>query len=91
MADLNAGQALCRERAECLGVKPSYTAIASRGERYWFVRIPGLGNPGEDALYTQARSVPEIEAMARDLIELWLGIPEDSFDVRTAFEKAPPL
>ena len=59
-----------------------YRAIASRDERWWLVRIPGLGNDPEDGLYTQARSLAEVEPMARDLIAVWLDAPEDSFGVQ---------
>lgn len=62
----------------------TYTAIAERGERYWSVRIPGLGNHPEEGLPTQARSLAEVEPMARDLIALWLEVPEDSFGVEVS-------
>jgi predicted RNase H-like HicB family nuclease len=51
----------------------TYRAIASRDGKYWLVHIPELGQ------YTQARSLGEVEPMARDLIALVAGIPADSF------------
>lgn len=59
----------------------TYTATASRDGRWWLVRIPGLGNDPEDGLYTQARNLAEVEPMARDLIALWLEVPQDSVNV----------
>lgn len=64
----------------------TYTAIASRGERWWVVRVPGLGNNREEGLPTQARTLAEVEPMARDLIALWLDVPADSFNVATQVE-----
>lgn len=64
----------------------TYTAIASRDERWWLVRIPGLGNDPDDGLYTQARNLAEVEPMARDLIAVWLEVPEDSFGVDVKVE-----
>ncbi len=53
----------------------SYTAVASRGERYWLVHLPEIDQ------YTQARNLDEVEPMARDLIALWKEVPEDSFQL----------
>lgn len=64
----------------------TYTAIASRGERWWLVRVPGLGAYPEDGLYTQARSLAEVEPMARDLIAVYLDVAPDSFAVTTHVE-----
>ena len=60
----------------------TYEAYAHRGERYWVIRVPGLGNNPEEGLPTQARSLAEAEPMVRDLIALWLDVPADSFDVK---------
>lgn len=41
----------------------SYTARATRGDDgFWLVHVPEIGH------YTQARTVAEIETMARDLV-----------------------
>lgn len=68
----------------------SYTAIAERGERYWVVRVPGLGNNPEAGLPTQARTLAEVEPMARDLIAVWLDVAPDSFDVAVKIELPEP-
>jgi predicted RNase H-like HicB family nuclease len=79
-------------RVYCDGVPPkrTYTAIASRDEKYWLVRVLGLGAYPQDGLPTQARTLAEVEPMARDLIAVYLDIPEDSFDVETRVEDKPP-
>lgn len=63
----------------------TYTAIASRGERFWLVRVPGLGTTKE-GLPTQARTLADVEPWARDLIATYLDVPEDSFDVEVKVE-----
>lgn len=45
----------------------TYTAHATRDERFWLVHVPEVGR------YTQARSVDEIEMMARDLVVVMTG------------------
>lgn len=47
-----------------------------RGERWWILSIPAI-----PAAHSQARSLREVEATARDLIALMLEIPPTSFDV----------
>jgi hypothetical protein len=63
----------------------TYTAIASRGERFWLVRVPGLGTTKE-GLPTQARTLADVEPWARDLIATYLDVPEDSFDLEVRVE-----
>ena len=58
----------------------TYHANASRNGRFWLVHIPEIDQ------YTQGRNLAEVEPMARDLIALWLEIPEDSFDVAVHVE-----
>ncbi len=58
----------------------AYHANASRDGRFWLVHIPEIDQ------YTQGRNLAEVEPMARDLIALWLEIPEDSFDVAVHVE-----
>ncbi|MEJ2868010.1 type II toxin-antitoxin system HicB family antitoxin [Actinomycetospora sp. OC33-EN08] len=54
----------------------TYTARATRdNDRYWLVHIPELGH------YTQARTVSEIETMARDLIVTLKGLEPDAVDL----------
>jgi hypothetical protein len=56
----------------------TYHAEVDRDGKFWRVRVP------EVARTTQARTLREVEAMARDLIAIMDEIPEDSFglDVR---------
>jgi hypothetical protein len=51
----------------------TYHAVATRDGRFWLVHILELDH------YTQARTLAEVEPMARDLIALVLEVPEDSF------------
>lgn len=53
----------------------TYHANASRDGRFWLVHIPEIDQ------YSQGRNLTDVEPMARDLIALWLDVPEDSFDV----------
>jgi hypothetical protein len=64
----------------------TYTAVASRGERWWVVRVLGLGNDPDEGLPTQARTLAEVEPMARDLVALWLEAAPDSFDITVQVE-----
>ena len=50
-----------------------YHAEVGRDGNVWRVRVP------EVARTTQARTLSEVEPMARDLIALMLNIPPDSF------------
>ena len=65
-----------------------YTVIAQQlHDDCWFIRVPELGtNP--DGLPTEARSFENVEPMARDLIAVYLDVPEDSFDVEVRTEPA---
>ncbi|KZS62557.1 hypothetical protein A4G28_08280 [Mycobacterium ostraviense] len=64
----------------------TYTAIASRGEKYWLVRVLGLGAYPDEGLPTQARTLSDVEPWAHDLIATYLDIPADSFDVEVKVE-----
>ena len=60
----------------------TYTAVASSdAERGWIIRVPGLGSHPEYGLPTWAASIRDIEPMARDLIAIYLDVPQDSFDL----------
>ena len=52
-----------------------YHAVATRDGRYWLVHVPELDQ------YTQARTISEVEPMARDLISLIQDVPDDSFQI----------
>jgi hypothetical protein len=60
------------QAGETVVAMTTYTAIASPDERCWHVRIQGLGNRPEYGLPTMARTLAEMQPMARDLIALWL-------------------
>lgn len=60
----------------------TYTAITTPdSEHGWLIRVPGLGSYPEDGLPTWARSLRDVEPMARDLIAIYLDVPADSFSV----------
>jgi predicted RNase H-like HicB family nuclease len=54
----------------------TYVAHAIRDGGWWAIEVPEL--PG---VFTQARRLDQAEAMVRDVVSLWLEVPEDSFDV----------
>lgn len=51
----------------------TYHAEVDRDGKFWRVRVPEVSRT------TQARTLREVEAMARDLIAIMDDIPEDSF------------
>jgi hypothetical protein len=53
----------------------TYHAEVDRDGKFWRVRVP------EVARTTQARTLREVEAMARDLIAIMDEVPGDSFDL----------
>jgi hypothetical protein len=53
----------------------TYQAEVDRDGRVWRIRVP------EVARTTQARTLREVEPMARDLIAIMDNIPADSFDL----------
>jgi hypothetical protein len=55
----------------------TYHAEVDRDGTVWRIRVP------EVAGTTQARTLREVEAMARDLIAIMDDIPADSFDLET--------
>lgn len=57
-----------------------YEAKARRDGTLWFIEIPGL------ELVTQARTVKEIEEMARDVIAISLEVPPESFGVHVGID-----
>lgn len=52
-----------------------YTAHATRDGRFWLVHVPEVDRS------TQARSIAEIEVMARDLVAIMEGVESDSFEL----------
>ena len=59
----------------------SYTANVRKGERYWIVNVPEIGQ------VTQARSIEELNVMVRDLIRF---TTEDDNPSVTYFYDLPP-
>ena len=53
----------------------TYRADVDRDGKVWRVRVPDIGRA------TQARTLREVEPMARDLIAIMDDIPADSFDL----------
>jgi hypothetical protein len=65
----------------------TYIAVARPDpERGWLIRIRGLGSYPDEGLPTWARNLAEVEAMASDLIAVYLDVPEDSFGVEIRVE-----
>ena len=58
------------------GLRPAYRAVAERDGSWWAIRVPELRG-----VYSQARRLADVEAMARDVIALVLDVAPDSFDV----------
>lgn len=54
----------------------TYTARATRSGDWWAIEVEEL-----EGVFTQARRLEQVEAMARDAIALMLDIPPDSFDI----------
>lgn len=67
-------------REGVVALTTAFTAVATRGDRYWLVHVPELDQ------YTQARNLAEVEPMARDLIALLKEIPDDSFQLDVRIE-----
>lgn len=52
-----------------------YEVVVERDGKYWLVTIPAVRR------VTQARSLHEVDAMARDLIAIMDEVAPDSFDI----------
>lgn len=57
----------------------TYTARAIRSGNWWAIEVPEL-----EGVFTQARRLDQVEAMARDAIAGVLDVEPDSFDVVVA-------
>jgi predicted RNase H-like HicB family nuclease len=53
-----------------------YTARCRRSDGWWAIEVLEL-----QGVFSQARRLDQIEAMARDAIALFLDVPDSSFDV----------
>ncbi len=58
------------------GLSPVYRAVAERDGSWWAIRVPELRG-----VYSQARRLVDVEAMARDVIALVIDVAPDSFAV----------
>jgi predicted RNase H-like HicB family nuclease len=58
------------------GLRPEYRAVAERDGSWWAIRVPELRG-----VYSQARRLADVEAMARDAIALLNEVAPDSFDI----------
>lgn len=65
-------------------VKKTYTANARRAGQWWAIDVPELAG-----VFSQARRLDQVEAMARDAIALFLDVPAHSFDVTLAVQLDP--
>ena len=57
-------------------LRRNYAARAHRSGRWWAIDVPELRG-----VFTQAKRLDQVEAMARDAIGLFLDVPPDSFEV----------
>ena len=62
----------------------TYTAHAAKEERWWIVRVDGVG-------VTQAKNLKEAHLMAADLVEAVTGLHSSKFELRLNTELAPTL
>lgn len=62
----------------------TYRAEVSRDGKFWLIHVSGLDR------WTQARTYGEIESMARDLIAIVNGVPEDSFELTISIRSEQP-
>ncbi len=59
-----------------MSARPTYTAVCTRSDGWWAIEVPEVRGA-----FSQARRLEQVEEMAREVIALLLGVPEDSFDV----------
>src|SRR5687768_3585643 len=57
-----------------------YTARVTRDGRFWLIHVPEVDR------HTQARSLGEIEPMARDLVAIMTDVEPDSFTLDVQIE-----
>lgn len=61
-------------------MRRTYNIVAERDGAWWAIEVTS-GLPKNRVVFTQARRINDIEAMARDAIALLLEVASDSFDV----------
>ena len=57
-------------------MRPTYTITAERAGAWWAITVDELAG-----VFSQARRLDRVEAVAGDAIALFLGVPHDSFDL----------
>ena len=71
------------ERSGGVMIKTCYKVKVTQDGALWFIKLPSHEN-----IFTQARSLEEIEPMTRDVISLMLNIPKDSYDIELSFDES---
>lgn len=61
-------------------MRKTYNIVAQRDGAWWAIEVTN-GLPANRVVFTQARRINDIDAMARDAIALLLEVAPDSFDV----------
>jgi predicted RNase H-like HicB family nuclease len=64
----------------------TFTALCERAGRWWTIRIPQL-----EGLTAQARSVEQVEVMARQVVARHLGIPPESITIEVIPDAPAPV
>ena len=64
----------------------TFTALCERAGRWWTIQIPQL-----EGLSAQARSLDQVEIMARQVIARHLGVPPESIMVDVIPDAPPPV
>jgi hypothetical protein len=59
----------------------TYTVKTGRQDKWWWIEIPGI-----DMGFSQAKTYRQVESMAREVISMLEGVPENSFDVTIQVE-----
>ncbi|HEV2087107.1 MAG TPA: hypothetical protein VGR21_02230 [Cryptosporangiaceae bacterium] len=54
----------------------TYTVVAERSGGWWAIEVPAV-----TGVFTQAKRLDQVEAMARDALAAFLDVAPDSFDV----------
>jgi hypothetical protein len=70
-------------------MKPIYEARAWRDDDWWLVRVVGASDDADLAplnALTQARTLAQVEPMARDLVATILDAEEGTFDITVNFD-----
>jgi hypothetical protein len=64
----------------------TFTALCERAGRWWTIRIPQL-----EGLTAQARSVDQVEMMARQVVARHLGVPPESIMIEVIPDAPAPV